>query len=163
MSQLGQTCWLPGISMPVIAWGHISSWTWSRFLHRIESNWKKWNFNKKYWSDQKHSFGTVRACGVSASSDIFCATVELKTGVVTAHIDYCMVNCGDLNNINDPPQTWKLHFFIAGHRNLLMGHWAPNIIRLSDFCIQHCVYENRVEEVELLCLNFFLPFLFIML
>jgi len=26
--------------MPVIVWGHITSWTWLRFLHRIESNWK---------------------------------------------------------------------------------------------------------------------------
>jgi hypothetical protein len=69
-------------------------------LNQIEKN-----FSKRYWSYLTRDFGTFQAFGISVSSDIFCATVEMRISVVTVHFDKCLVKCGVLSSISEPPQT----------------------------------------------------------
>jgi hypothetical protein len=140
-SELSQTCWLPGIEMPIIGWGHITSWTWSRFLHRIESNWKS-EISIRNTGQIRHVPSVRLECMVSLSVQTSSVPLLNWTLVLWQLI---LTNAWWRVVILIVPvilQTYKLQFPVAGHRNLLMGHWALNIIRLSDFCIQHCVYEK---------------------
>jgi hypothetical protein len=41
---------------------------------------------------------------VSVSSNM-CACIELRSGIVTAHIEQCVLKRGVLKSISDPPQT----------------------------------------------------------